>query len=33
MPWLITGSLEGASVVSVKRREAAELSRSIIYLQ
>lgn len=33
MPWLITGSLEGASVVSVKRREAAELSRPVLYLQ
>lgn len=33
MPWLITGSLEGASVVSVKRREAAELSRPVLSLQ
>jgi hypothetical protein len=33
MPWLITSGLEGASVLSVKRREAAELSRPSLYLQ
>ena len=33
MPWLITSGLEGASVPSVKRREAAELSRPSLYLQ
>jgi hypothetical protein len=33
MPWLITGALDGASVVSVKRREAAEQSRPSLYMQ
>jgi hypothetical protein len=33
MPWTIAGVPEGASVVSVKRREAPELSRTAISLQ